>query len=105
VKRTRMSRESTGEPAKCGMCGHPVYTGLRFGPKGANQAMTPAGVGRIHVDKKLCKAMEKMTSEELERPGRTAFPEARIGRDHHDAARRVLHPLDFVGVDQDGDGR
>lgn len=89
----------------CGLCGKAIVPGLRFGNKGANQAMTPAGIGRIHVDKRLCKALEGVTYEELERRGRAALSEAPLGSLDHDAINRVLHPVVGVGVDKDGDGR
>lgn len=116
-RRTRSAHRPSGEPVKCGLCGHAVIAGLVIGGKPANQAMTTIMgldlastkqkhivTGRIHVDKRVCKALEKVTDEELARPRRAEVSPPQVGGDDHDAVRDALHSLERVGLDQAGDG-
>lgn len=105
ARRVRRLASSTGEPEACGLCGKAIIAGLRFGAKGANQAMTPVGNGRIHIDRKLCKALEGKTYEELDGPKRPTFPTPQKGSVGDDTVGDVLHPVGSVGVDQARDGR
>lgn len=101
-----VKKRPDGEPMVCGMCGHAVIGGLMFKGKKAQQAMTNVGVGRVHLDREFCKAMEGVTDEqlEMERPARSALRTSSEWSLDNDAVRGLLHPVDSVGMDKVGDG-
>ena len=101
----RPRRQPSGAPVACGMCHKGLIAGLMFEGKKANQALSPVagGSARIHVDRRLCKALEKYE----EKPsGRTTFvPKDEVGSDRDVGQLIDLSPVGPVGPSGGDDGK
>jgi len=84
------------------MCGKGFVPGLLFRGEKANQALSPAGYGRIHWDRELCKSLENFEEKKVER---VAFvPKDEIGSSGDVGEREHSDPVGPVGPDRGDDG-